>query len=155
MHEVSTNKNLLCTVLKIYHFFENILLLETFMYSQQHKILFTCFIKTSKAHLKDVFRICVHNASSGLIIYVTFKQNKIFGSEKNFSRVFKIGCMIYSVNSPINRSSHQRYSVKEVVRKNFAIFTGKYICWSPFLIKLQAVRDPALLKRDSNTNVFS
>ena len=129
------------------------------MYSQWHKILPTCFIKRSKAHLKaylkDLFRICVHSASSGLIMYVTFKQNKIFGSEKNSSHVFKIGCMIYSVNSPSNRSSHQRCSVKKVVRKNSAIFTGKHICWSPFLTKLQAVRAAAILKRDSNTNVFS
>ena len=33
------------------------------------------------------------------------------------------------------------------VSENFAIFTGKRLCWSFFLIKLQA------LKRDSNTGV--
>ena len=37
------------------------------------------------------------------------------------------------------------------VLKNFVIFTGKYLCWSHFLIKLQAA---SLLKRDSNTGVF-
>ena len=37
------------------------------------------------------------------------------------------------------------------VLKNFAIFTGKYLCWSFLLIKLQAFR-PVI--RDSNTGVF-
>ena len=36
------------------------------------------------------------------------------------------------------KSSHQESSIKISVRKNFAIFTGKHLCWSLFLIKLQA-----------------
>ena len=36
------------------------------------------------------------------------------------------------------RSIHRRCSAKEGVPKKFAIFTTKYLCWSPFLIKLQA-----------------
>ena len=32
-----------------------------------------------------------------------------------------------------------------------ANFTGKHLCWSLFLIKLQAFRPATLLKRDSNT----
>ena len=36
------------------------------------------------------------------------------------------------------RSSHQRYSMKKGVLRNFAKFTGKHLCQSPFLIKLQA-----------------
>ena len=38
------------------------------------------------------------------------------------------------------------------VLKNFAIFTGKHLCWSYFLIELQ--RPAILLKRDSNTVSF-
>ena len=34
--------------------------------------------------------------------------------------------------------------------KNFAIFTGKHLCWGLFLIKLQALRPTTLLKKDSN-----
>ena len=41
------------------------------------------------------------------------------------------------------------------VFKYFAIFTGKRLCWSIFLIKLQAFRSVTLLKRDSNTGVSS
>ena len=42
-------------------------------------------------------------------------------------------------------------SSKQVFLKYFTIFTGKHLCWSLFLIKLQAWRP--LLKRDSNTNL--
>ena len=42
-------------------------------------------------------------------------------------------------------------SVKKYVLKNFAKFTGKYLCWSLFLMKFQALRSGTLLKYDSNT----
>ena len=38
--------------------------------------------------------------------------------------------------------------LQDGVLKNLAIFTGKHLCWSLFLMKLR------LLKRDSNTSVF-
>ena len=47
------------------------------------------------------------------------------------------------------RSSHQSCSIKKAVLKNFAIFTGKHLCWSLFL-----VRPATLLKRDYNLGVF-
>ena len=37
--------------------------------------------------------------------------------------------------------------------KNFPNFTGKHLCWSLFLMKLQAFKPAHLLKRDSNTGV--
>ena len=37
---------------------------------------------------------------------------------------------------------------------NFANLTGKDLCWSLFLIKLQASRQASLWKRDFNTGVF-
>ena len=43
---------------------------------------------------------------------------------------------------------------KEVVLKNFSIFTGKYLCSSLFFVKLQALRSATLLKRNSNAGVF-
>ena len=43
---------------------------------------------------------------------------------------------------------------KKGVPKNFTNFTGKQLRWSLFLIKLQAFRPVALLKKDSNTGVF-
>ena len=41
---------------------------------------------------------------------------------------------------------------KKAVLKNFAIFTRKHLCWSFFLIKLQAFRPDS--KRHSNKDVF-
>ena len=47
---------------------------------------------------------------------------------------------------------------KKVISKTFAIFTEKHLCWSLFLIKLQALLEGliklhALLRRESNTVV--
>ena len=43
---------------------------------------------------------------------------------------------------------------KKAALEDFEILTGKYLCWSLFLIKLQAFRLATLLKRDSDTGVF-
>ena len=51
-------------------------------------------------------------------------------------------------------NSHRRCSIKTAVLKNVAIFTGRHLCWSLFLKKLQTSRSATLLKRDSNTGVF-
>ena len=53
-----------------------------------------------------------------------------------------------------HRSSHQKCSTKKAALKNFAVVKGKHLCWSLFLIKLQAFRPVILLKRDFNTSVF-
>ena len=47
-------------------------------------------------------------------------------------------------------SSHRRCSIKKAVLKFFVILTGKHLCWSIFLIKLQDWGFVTLLKRDSN-----
>ena len=51
----------------------------------------------------------------------------------------------------ITRSSHRGCSVKRVVLKNFANFTGKHLYWSLFLVTLQGLSPATFLKRDSNT----
>ena len=43
---------------------------------------------------------------------------------------------------------------KKAGLKNFAIFTGKPLCWNLFLIKLQTFRPATLLKTDANIGVF-
>ena len=43
---------------------------------------------------------------------------------------------------------------KKGVLKNFANLTEKHLCWSLFLIKMEAWGPATLLKRDSNTDVF-
>ena len=52
------------------------------------------------------------------------------------------------------KSSCSQISSKIGVLKNFEILTGKHLCWSLFLIKLQACKPATLLKRDSSTGVF-
>ena len=54
----------------------------------------------------------------------------------------------------LSRSSHKSCSLKKVVLKNLALFTGKNLYWSLFLIKLQIWRITTLSKRDSNTGIF-
>ena len=55
---------------------------------------------------------------------------------------------------PQYRSSQRRCSRKKAVLKSFPVFTEKDLCGSLFLVKLQAFRPAAVLKRDSNTDVF-
>ena len=52
------------------------------------------------------------------------------------------------------RSSHRRCSVKRGVSENFTIFTGKQLCCSLFLIKLQILR-PATLLTETPKQLFS
>ena len=46
------------------------------------------------------------------------------------------------------RSSSQSCFIKKVLSKNFAIFTGKHLCWRLFFL------ESTLFKRVSNTSVF-
>ena len=47
--------------------------------------------------------------------------------------IFKV---VFSKFCKKSRSSHRSCSIKKAVLNNFAIFTGKHLCWSLFLIKL-------------------
>ena len=61
---------------------------------------------------------------------------------------------ILTVRSRNCRSSCSQIFIKISVLKNFAIFTGKHLCWSLFLRKLQVLKPASLLKGDSNTVIF-
>ena len=52
------------------------------------------------------------------------------------------------------RSSRSQMFFKIGVLKNFALFTGKHLCWSLSLTKMMERRAATLLKRGSNTGVF-
>ena len=47
-----------------------------------------------------------------------------------------------------NKKQPPEVFYKKAVPKNFSIFTGKYLCSSLFLIKLQVFRSATFLKRD-------
>ena len=53
-----------------------------------------------------------------------------------------------------SRSSRLQMIYEIDVLKDFAVLTGKHLCWSLFLITLQAFRSVNLLERDSITGVF-
>ena len=52
------------------------------------------------------------------------------------------------------KSSRSQMFFKIDVLKNLAMFTGKHLCWSYFLIQLQGWRTAIVLQRDSNTSAF-
>ena len=52
------------------------------------------------------------------------------------------------------RSGRSQMSFKKEVFKKIAIFTGKPLCWSLFVMRLPAYKPANLLKRDSNTSIF-
>ena len=51
------------------------------------------------------------------------------------------------------RSGRSQMFFKIEVFKNIAIFTGKHLSWSLFVIKLPSYKPVNLLKRDSNTSI--
>ena len=70
---------------------------------------------------------------------ITFKQKETF-------------FLYFNKSSSKNRSSHQVFCKKDFFKK-LAIFTGKHMCWSLFLINLQGFRSATLLGRDSKAGV--
>ena len=58
-----------------------------------------------------------------------------------------------SINNAIGEKTPEVF-YKKAVFKNFAIFTGKHLWESPFLIKLPAWSPATLLKRDSITGIL-
>ena len=71
---------------------------------------------------------------------VDLKQNST-----SFSAQFEEILYIGSNRLQKNKSSHRRCSEKKRVLENFAIFSGKHLCWSR----------KVLFKRDCSTGVFS
>ena len=59
-----------------------------------------------------------------------------------------------SMNIALIRNSHLKCSIEKDVPENLAIFTGKHLCRSLFLLKLLVRRHVTLLKRYTNTGAF-
>ena len=56
-------------------------------------------------------------------------------------------------NIEIDRSSHQRCSIKKAILKIFRNIHRKHLCWSLFLIKLQTLL-PTTYEKETSTQVF-
>ena len=73
---------------------------------------------------------------------VSFRKLKHFISQSASLTAFKISI-------PFSEAATGNKGVLE----NFAIYTGKQLCWSLFLINLKALRYATLLKKDPKTDV--
>ena len=91
-------------------------------------------------------------------IYTTINMREVYQLE-----VLAIICLLnllkYTILIPVtlctvkSRSSHRKCYVRKSVLRNFAKFTGKHLCRSPFLIKLDLSLQ-LYWKRDFATSVF-
>ena len=78
----------------------------------------------------------------------------LFGKVKDLKSVILLENRVYI--NPFQPAVHFEYKpiqkqssdvfCKKAALKNFTIFTGKHLCWSLFLIKLQAFTSATLLK---------
>ena len=63
----------------------------------------------------------------------------------------EIGCIESKwANAMFSHWSYRMCSINKAAFKNFAIFTGKHLCWDLFLIKLKAFKSATLWKRVSD-----
>ena len=84
-------------------------------------------------------------------------NQSIYLQSKSVDRFHMMGNIVrLSINAyyTTSRSSRLQMFFKIGVLKIFAIVTGKHLCWSFFLIKLQAWEPATLSIGDSNTDVF-
>ena len=102
----------------------------------------TIFIKSySEPAQKSKMKLFVE-IFNGFKCFFFCKKSSEYASVYNLWRPYKV----------ISRSSHHKCYIKEAVLKYFAIFTGKYLCCSFCLIKLQR---SGTLKKEAPTQVFS
>ena len=86
-------------------------------------------------------------ASQGSCFKVLYKStNDQLLSQSSEMRNYTAKCGRIMQNAWVLRRSHQRCSIKKAGFKNCAIFTGKHLHWSSFLIKLQNFTPTTLLK---------
>ena len=83
-------------------------------------------LKIKEVHLRCYINLCQPSVAFSIEI----------------SHLFNMKC-----NTGLSRSSRSQMFFKIDLLKNFAIFVGKLLCWSLFLIKLQALKPATLLKR--------
>ena len=96
----------------------------------------------------SVFVICVETIIYSLVYKL---HDCTFKGKTYFCSIIKI---LTKLSQMKFRGSHRRFSVKKSVLKNCSIFTGKHLCWTIFLTKLQARRSQ-LFWEETPTQVFS
>ena len=116
---------------------------------------------------KCLFRAKIHEFSQGTTDANITRKDKKFLQSATFINYYKVrqythfisfsseNIFIYKkIFLDLTRSRRSQMFFKIGVLKNFANYTGEYLCWSLFLIKLQPLRPTTLLKRDFSTGCF-
>ena len=123
------------------------------------------FLQISQNSQESKCEFCQISKNTFLYFFVvsaifakTFILDVLLSSEcvSNYC-IWKSPCLLYyffHFESIKFRSSHSQISFKIKVFKKFAIFAGKHLCWSLFVIRLAVHKPGNLLKRDANTSVF-
>ena len=68
--------------------------------------------------------------------------------------VYSFMINVVSFDKILQKRNRRCSTTRKPILKNFAIFTGKHLCWSLFLSKLQAVRPAILSNTNYNTGIF-
>ena len=113
-----------------------------FMKREKHPWRSVTFRKLTLSHgCFSCFLNCKNSTKSRKASHIQIlkKKNRTWGLKNTSLRLF-IYYGFFVIRPSLMLSSHRRCSVKKGVLKNFAIFTGKHMCWSLFFIKLEEWR---------------
>ena len=115
------------------------------------KLHFLCSVRLTKQTEKAVTTFNLFHAACLFQLLLKKHQKTCFS---DIFRGYRKRPLAWNgLNKISNKSSHRRCSVKNGVLKIFTNTTGKHLCWSFFLIKLQTWRPVTLLKRESDNAV--
>ena len=112
--------------------------------SIQLNIKYAMYVNISLSYIYIYIYIYIH--------FVFFVYSKIVATHANAGHTFMV--KFWQDSNIVLKRSYQRCCIKKAVVKNLAILIAKHLCWSLFLINLQAYKAATLLQRDSNTVVF-
>ena len=114
-------------------------------------------IKCSR-HTETSQLICSVNQLTGFYMRATLIVNGLKTSNKkhsnNIHNMLKVNQQIFFVFWRLDSQLWSRFSIylcKLQPLANLAIFTGKHLHWSLFLMKLRTGKSATFLRRDSNT----
>ena len=130
---------------------------------QKHLGLYVLIMSSTR------FRVNPHFIVAWIFLLESTKENKCQGSQgirviQNKRAYYLVKHFLHYTNHlsgftliTIIRSSRLERFFKIGFLKNFAILTGKHLCWSLFLIKLQAFRPSGLQLywKNTSTQIFS
>ena len=129
--------------------------LETAVHRYFSRQVFLKISQYSQKNTEALEALLLQNTSGGCF-WIFATANTFFQLNLVFIADSRTGfCSEFLWKQELNlKSSHWNSYVKKGVLRNFANFIGKHLCRSLFSIGLQALRLAALLKRDSDTDVF-